>query len=88
MPVRAEDTINRVTLIIPSERLQPADVAPAIFRVARGDRTQIGNNHVISNLDVHTVRLDAGTTNSHVFDSGSEEQFLSHSDSFGFRATP
>lgn len=79
---------NHVTLIIPPERLHPAGVVPAIFRVAKGDRNQIGNNHVISNLDVHTVRLDAGTTNSHVFDSGSEEQFLSDSDSFGFRATP
>jgi len=43
---------------------------------------------VISNLDVHTVHLDAGTTNSHVFDSGSEAQFRSDSDSFGFRPTP
>lgn len=79
---------NHVTLIIPPERLQPAGVVPTIFRVRRGDRNQIGNNHVVSNLDVHTVHLDAGTTNSHVFDSGSDEQFVSDSDSFGFRPTP
>ena len=79
---------NHVTLIIPPERLKPSGTVPVIFRVASGDRNQIGNNHVISNLDVHTVRLDAGTTNSHVFDSGSEEQFVSDSDSFGFRPTP
>lgn len=79
---------NHVTLIIPPDRLQPSDVVPAIFRVKTGDRNLVGTNHVISNLDVHTVRLDAGTTNSHVFDSGSEAQFHSDSDSFGFRPTP
>ena len=63
-------------------------VKPASFRVARGDESLIGTDHVISNLAVHTVVLDAGTTNSHVFDSGTAEQFLTQFDSYGFRATP
>ena len=35
-----------------------------------------------------SVVLDAGTTNSHVFDSGTEAQFSTASTSYGFRPTP
>lgn len=81
-------TSNHVTLLIPPDRLQPPEVIPTIFRVKKGDQNLIGANHVIANLDVHTVHLDAGTTNSHVFDSGRDAQFHSDSESFGFRPTP
>ncbi|MBE6474795.1 MAG: fructotransferase [Actinomyces succiniciruminis] len=81
-------TSNHVTLIIPPDQVQPAGATPAIFRIVRGDQNLVGANHVISNLAVHTVYLDADTTNSHVFDSGSEDQFHSDSESYGFRATP
>ena len=79
---------NHVTLLIPPEQVSPAGVTPAIFRVVAGDQNFIGTNHVISNLDVKTVVLDIGTTNSHVFDSGTENQFLANSSSYGFRQTP
>ncbi|MEV7694017.1 NosD domain-containing protein [Microbacterium sp. NPDC089189] len=81
-------TANHVTLIIPPEQVAPAGGIPAIFRVVQGDQNVIGANHVISNLDVRTVVLEAGTTNSHVYDSGTEAQFHALSTSYGFRATP
>lgn len=81
-------TSNHVTLIIPPEKVSPAGARPAIIRIARGDQNMVGVNHVISNLDVAAVRLDAGTTNSHVFDSGTEAQFETESDSYGFRPMP
>ena len=76
---------NHVTLIIPPERLHPAGVVPTVFRIRRGDQNVVGANHVVSNLELMTVYLDAETTNSHVFDSGAESQFHSDSESFGFR---
>ena len=79
---------NHVTLIIPPERLHPAGVVPTVFRIRRGDQNVVGANHVVSNLELMTVYLDAETTNSHVFDSGAESQFHSDSESFGFRPTP
>lgn len=81
-------TSNHATLIIPPDQVHPAGATPAIFRVKSGDNNLIGTNHIISNLAVNTVVLDAGTTNSHVFDSGTEAQLLANSSSYGFRATP
>jgi len=81
-------TANHVSLIMPPEQVAPAGATAAVFRVQSGDQNQIGANHVITNLTVHTVVLDAGTTNSHVFDSGTEAQFRTASPSFGFRPTP
>lgn len=79
---------NHLTAIIPPERLQPPTATAVAFRVSAGDRNMIGTNHVISNLDMRAVHLDAGTTNSHVFDTGTEEQFHSDSESFGYRPMP
>ncbi|PZE86937.1 NosD domain-containing protein [Curtobacterium sp. MCBD17_032] len=81
-------TGNHVTVIIPPEQVAPAGTTAAVFRVASGDQNLIGANHVISNLTLHTVVLDAGTTNSHVLDSGTEAQFAAASTSHGFRPTP
>ncbi|HWU46291.1 MAG TPA: NosD domain-containing protein [Humibacter sp.] len=81
-------TANHVTLIIPPDQVKPTGGTAAIFRIKNGDQNLIGTNHVISNLSVHTVVLDAGTTNSHVFDSGTEAQLLANSTSYGFRPTP
>ncbi|ROQ64722.1 inulin fructotransferase (DFA-I-forming) [Rathayibacter sp. PhB152] len=81
-------TGNHVSLIVPPEQVAPAGATAAVFRVQSGDQNQIGVNHVITNLAVHTVVLDAGTTNSHVFDSGTEAQFSTASTSYGFRPTP
>lgn len=81
-------TSNHVTLIIPTEQVTPAGGVAAVFRVKTGDQNLIGANHVISNLQLHTVVLDPGTTNSHVFDSGTADQLLAGTTSYGFRPTP
>jgi len=81
-------TSNHVTLIIPPDQVKPVNGTAAIFRIKNGDQNLIGANHIISNLAVNTVVLDAGTTNSHVFDSGTAAQLLASSSSYGFRPTP
>lgn len=81
-------TANHVTYVIAPDQVTPVGATPAVFRIRSGDQNVVGGNHTITNLTVHTVVLDAGTTNSHVYDSGTEAQLLAQSASYGFRPTP
>ncbi len=79
---------NHFSFNVPSGSITPSGATPTMVLVKSGDGNYLASNHFVANVTVHTVVLDASTTNTHVMDSGTSAQFLPYSTSYGFRATP
>ncbi|NEM91125.1 NosD domain-containing protein [Galbitalea soli] len=79
---------NHFSFNVPSGSITPSGATPTLVLVKSGDGNYLASNHFVANVAVHTVVLDASTTNTHVMDSGTSAQFQAYSTSYGFRATP
>ncbi|WP_295119657.1 NosD domain-containing protein [uncultured Leifsonia sp.] len=79
---------NHFSYNVPSGSITPSGATPTMVLVKSGDSNYIAANHFTANVSVHTVVLDASSTNTHVMDSGTSAQFQPFTTSYGFRATP
>lgn len=56
--------------------------------VASGANNYIAANNTVASVAVNTVVLDGSTTGTKVLDSGTTGEFVHHTSSYSFRATP
>lgn len=79
---------NVIAYDVPAGQVKPSGAQPTMILVAGGDANVIALNHVIANVPVQHVVLDASTTRSKVLDSGAEDQITSYSQDVAIRPTP